>query len=358
MEKINAPGSYGGATASADMVRMLFTYLGHRKVDPKMLEKVSGIEQHRLKRRIPVSMVNRLWRAGRVACDDPDFGLHLGEALVHLGQSHLLFSVMRYSPTFSVALQKFFRYHSLMADIVQPRAVTLEDTVHCVLDRKFADLPLDRHHVEAAFAIIHGSLNSLSGTPVPLREVAFCHEKPASTEELSRVFKAPLRFNCPQERLVFRKAVLDQPIHSADQSYLSAHESLAEDLLNGLDGEGRFETKVTARVERTLLRGESPKIAHVAKELAVSVRKLQQSLQEEGVGFRGIINDTRKRLAKRYLRKPDATLCDVAFLLGFSEQSAFNHAFRRWTGQTPREYREAMRVDSGNEPGLGDILDS
>jgi hypothetical protein len=113
-----------------------------------------------------------------------------------------------------------------MADIVQPRAVTLKDTVHCVLDRKYADLPLERHHVEATFAIIHGSLKSLSGIPVPLQEVAFCHEKPPSTEELSRVFEAPLHFECPEERLVFRKAVLDQPIHSADQAYLSAHESL------------------------------------------------------------------------------------------------------------------------------------
>lgn len=351
MEKKTSPGSYRVATASADMVRMLFSYLGHRKVDPQMLERVSGIELHRLKRRIPVSMVNRLWRAGQVACNDPDFGLHLGEAFIHLAQGHLLFSVMRYSPTFRAALQKFFRYHSLMADSVQPRAVTVADTVHCVLDRKYPDLPLERHHVESTFAIIHGSLNSLSGTPVPLQEVAFCHDKPPSTEELSRVFNAPLRFECPEERLVFRKAVLEQPIHSADRAYLSAHESLAEDLLNGLDGEGRFERRVTARVERTLLKGESPKVAHVAKELAVSVRKLQQSLQDEGVSFRGIVNDTRKRLAKRYLRKPDTTLCDVAFLLGFSEQSAFNHAFRRWTGRTPREYREAMSVDSRNEPG-------
>jgi AraC-like DNA-binding protein len=346
MEKKSSPGSYHDATASADMVRMLFTYLEHRKIDPQMLERVSGIKLHGLKRRIPVSVVNRLWRTGQVACNDPDFGLHLGEAFVQLAQGHLLFSVMRYSPTFGVALEKFFRYHSLMADSVQPRAVTVADTVHCVLDRKYTDLPLERHHVESTFTIIYGSLKSLSGTPVPLTEVVFCHEKPSSTEELSRVFNAPLHFECPEERLVFQKAVLEKPIHSADQVYLSAHESLAEDLLNGLEGEGRFETRVTALVERTLLKGDPPKIAHVAKELAVSIRKLQQSLQNEGVSFREIVNDTRKRLAKRYLRKPDATLCDVAFLLGFSEQSAFNHAFRRWTGRTPREYREAMSVDS------------
>ena len=149
--------------------------------------------------------------------------------------------------------------------------------------------------------------------------------------------------------MVFEKKSLEQPIHSADPAYLSAHEALAGDLMNGLgDGEGAV-SKVTALVERTILRGHRPIIATVAGELALSVRKLQLTLQEEGTNFREVVNDARKRLAKRFLRQPDATLCDVAFLLGFSEQSAFNHAFMRWTGQTPRQYRERnMLLHKGN----------
>jgi len=340
MEEMNSPDPYHNAAASADMVRMLFTYLEHRNIDPEMLEEASGIDRRRMKQRIPVSTFNRLWRAAREAARDPDFGLHLGEAFIHLAQSHLLFSVMRYSPTFAVALQKFFRYHSLMADIVQPRAVTMGEMVHCLLDRKYPGLPLERHHVESTFAVIYGSLNSLSAANVPLKEVAFCHEKPSSTSELERIFGAPLYFKCSRERLVFRKDSLEQPIHSADPVYLSAHESLAGDLMKGFSTEGSVRPQVTAWVEKTILKGGQPRIATVAKDLAVSVRKLQLLLQEEGGSFRGIVNDTRKQLAKRFLGKPDTTLCDVAFLLGFSEQSAFNHAFRRWTGQTPREYRD------------------
>ncbi len=326
-------------------MRMLFTYLEYRKIDPEMLEEVSGIRRSRMKQRIPVTTVNRLWRAARAAANDPDFGLHLGEAFIHLAQSHLLFSVMRYSPTFAVALQKFFRYHSLMSDMVQPRAVTMGETVHCLLDRKYPELPLERHHAESTFAVIYGSLNSLSATKIPLMEAAFCHGKPSSTSELARVFEAPLRFGCSRERLVFRKDSLEQPIHSADPAYLSAHESLAGDLMKGLTTEGNITPKVTALVERTILMGGQPRIATISRDLAVSVRKLQLLLKEEGSSFREIVNDTRKRLAKRFLGKPDTTLCDVAFLLGFSEQSAFNHAFRRWTGQTPREYRETVGRD-------------
>ena len=332
--------SYGGATASADMVRMLFTYLEYRKIDTAMVERAAGIDRFQMERRIPVSTVNRLWQTAQKAANDPDFGLHLGEAFIHLAQGHLLFSVMRYSPTFDVALKKFFRYHNLMADIVQPRAVPVKDTVHCLLDRKYPALPLERHHVEGTFTIIHGSLNALSATTVPLKEVSFRHEKPASTAELERVFRAPLYFGCPEERLVFERKSLEQPIHSADAAYLSAHEALAGDLMKGLADGDAVVGKVTALVERTILKGHQPKIAPVAGELAFSVRKLQLLLQEEGTNFREVVNDARKHLAKRFLRQPDTTLCDVAFLLGFSEQSAFNHAFRRWTGQTPRQYRE------------------
>jgi len=338
MNKEVSPGAYRGATASADAVRMLFTYLEYRKIDPKMLEAASGIRRHQMKRRVPVTMVNRLWQAAQETAEDPDFGLHLGEAFVHLAQGHLLFSVMRYSSTFSAALGRFFRYHSLMADIVQPRAVKTGSSIHCLLERKYPELPLERHHAEATFTIIYGSLNSLSALKIPLKEVAFRHEKPASTVELERFFQAPLNFGCSEERLVFQKDDLEQPVHSADPVYLSAHESLAGDLLKGLDPEGAVKRKVRDLVEKFILRGEQPRIATIAGKLNISVRKLQLLLKEEGGSFREIVNDTRKRLAKRFLGKPETTLCDVAFLLGFSEQSAFNHAFRRWTGLTPGQY--------------------
>jgi AraC-like DNA-binding protein len=340
MNKQIMQGSYGGATASADMVRMLFTYLEFQKVDTGMLEAVAGIDRFQLDRRIPVTTVNRLWQAAREASGDPDFGVHLGEAFIHLAQGHLLFSVMRYSPTLGAALEKLFRFHCLMTDIVQPRAITENDTVHCLLNRKYPNLPLARQQVEATFTIIFGSLNVLSAKPFSLEEVAFCFERPASTAELKRVFDVPLSFGCREDRLVLRKESLEYPIRSADPAYLLAHESLAEDLMNGLSGGEEVASKVAGLVERTILKGEPPRIAVVARQLAVSVRKLQLSLQEEGINFRDIANHTRKRLAKRFLRQPNTTICDVAFLLGFSEQSAFNHAFRRWTGRTPRQYRE------------------
>ena len=96
-------------------------------------------------------------------------------------------------------------------------------------------------------------------------------------------------------------------------------------------------------VGEAIAKGAFPLLEDIAGKPAVSTRKLQAVLKEERTCFRKILNDIRRELALRYLRDPETSICDIAFLLGFSEQSAFNHAFRRWTGVTPRTYRKEQK---------------
>jgi AraC-like DNA-binding protein len=85
--------------------------------------------------------------------------------------------------------------------------------------------------------------------------------------------------------------------------------------------------------------GWRPKLARVAKKLAVSPRTLQRKLKENGMEFKKLTEDTRRRFALNYLRDRKHTLTEVAFLLGYSDVSAFNRAFKRWTATTPLDYR-------------------
>jgi len=82
-----------------------------------------------------------------------------------------------------------------------------------------------------------------------------------------------------------------------------------------------------------------PKLARVAKKMALSPRTLQRQLMEHAMNFKSLVDDTRRRLALSYLRDRKNCLTEVAFLLGYSELSAFNRAFKRWTGSTPLAYR-------------------
>jgi AraC-like DNA-binding protein len=81
------------------------------------------------------------------------------------------------------------------------------------------------------------------------------------------------------------------------------------------------------------------KLGGVAKKLAISPRSLQRRLEEYGTDFNALVSETRQRFAVEYLKNPGNTMTEVAFLLGYSEVSAFNRAFKRWTGTTPMQHR-------------------
>jgi len=86
----------------------------------------------------------------------------------------------------------------------------------------------------------------------------------------------------------------------------------------------------------TQLKGEAPTITMVASALAMRARNLQRGLAAEGTTFQVLLDDARHELAVRHLPEPNATVAKVAWLVGFSEPSAFHRAFRRWTGHSPR----------------------
>ena len=89
-----------------------------------------------------------------------------------------------------------------------------------------------------------------------------------------------------------------------------------------------------------------PTEAEVARELSLSRRSLQRRLSEFGLSFKAVVDATRHELALRYLDDPDKRVTEITFLLGFSEQSAFSRAFRRWQSQSPSAYRLARRSES------------
>ena len=80
----------------------------------------------------------------------------------------------------------------------------------------------------------------------------------------------------------------------------------------------------------------------VARRLALSERTLHRRLSDRGVSYKSLVETTRRHLGENLLRDGRYTVSEVAFLTGFSEQSAFNRAFKRWTGQTPTAFRKAV----------------
>ncbi|MGL6343843.1 MAG: helix-turn-helix transcriptional regulator [Waterburya sp.] len=105
-----------------------------------------------------------------------------------------------------------------------------------------------------------------------------------------------------------------------------------------LNKSDRYTQKVVQAIIQQL-KGELPTIEAIAHQLAISTRQLQRELKRESTSFQQLLDKTRQELALRHLKNPATLIHDIAFLLGFSEPSAFHRAFKRWTGKTPRQHR-------------------
>ena len=106
-------------------------------------------------------------------------------------------------------------------------------------------------------------------------------------------------------------------------------------------------TSLRSAVERVLpqlLPHAKASASNVAQKLAISRRTLSRKLREENVAFAEIMEETREALAKRYLAERDLPVSEIAWLLGYGEVSSFTHAFKRWTGTTPRQFRLTPRA--------------
>ena len=97
-------------------------------------------------------------------------------------------------------------------------------------------------------------------------------------------------------------------------------------------------TRCKAHLLEHLTSGE-PTERGLAEAVGLSRRTLQRRLAEHGITYKRLVDETREALARRYLENPQRSLTEITFLLGFSEQSAFTRAFRRWHGESPSDYR-------------------
>ena len=133
---------------------------------------------------------------------------------------------------------------------------------------------------------------------------------------------------------------LDLPVRGADPHLLALVTGHAEAAL--AKAGQRAARRPAGRVERVVLealpRG-TPTLGAVAEALGIGERTLARRLAGEGASFRRIVDELRRDMATGYLADPELSLAQIAYLLGYAEQSAFTSAFRRWTGRSPRRFR-------------------
>ena len=138
--------------------------------------------------------------------------------------------------------------------------------------------------------------------------------------------------------MVFRDEDLALPLARADAQLGELLRGLAEDALKKRTVAESPLDNVRRILAEELQRGV-PSLDVVASRLATSERTLRRRLEGEGTTFRALLDETRAELARVYVADARMPLAEVAFMLGFSEPSAFHRAFKRWTKTTPAAFR-------------------
>jgi len=198
---------------------------------------------------------------------------------------------------------------------------------------------------EATLASITAISREVSSRPFRPQAVYLKHEAPSDKGGHEAYFQCPVHFGSDKDALLVSRQTLLTPNKLGDASIVQFFDTHLEAEVGKLEDTASLERLVLDRVSRALS-GGVPALSEVARELGMSGRTLQRRLSEEGRSFQSLVDESRRRLALRLLRQRDpVSLTEVTFMTGFSDQSAFTRAFRRWTGQTPGAFRAASAED-------------
>ena len=283
-----------------------------------------------------------MWAYAAKTYADPSFPIRLA-SFWEPDDVGALGLAMRTAPTLGAAWDRFVHYQALffpmpMWERRTDGALVRFSLVWCP--------PLEPLALRVSLEFLVGIFATLSarlvGERVALSEVAFRHEAPsASLPTHAEALGVVPQFGASWTGLVLSSRELERPVLRRDPvvSELVIGELEA---LRGreLPSDARLLVEQLRTTVRAQLPDGPPPIDRVARTLGMSERTLRRRLRELDTTYADVVEQTREHVARELLRGSPHSLAEVAYLLGFSEPSAFHRAFKRWTGLTPTEFRQ------------------
>jgi AraC-like DNA-binding protein len=283
--------------------------------------------------RIPLAAVARLWRSLAKHVSDPAFGLRLG-AETRVREFGLVGYTMAFSSTVGSALRRLSHHSRIMSDSLVVALETEGEATWLRIDVQAALRAL-RPAADARLAAVLAACREIAAAPIAPLMVQLPYRRPTDVKDYETFFAAPLEFGALATAFLLRNEDLARVVAVADPTLTGYLDRLAEQALGS-------ERTVRDRVRRVLwseLTEAVPSLDRVASTLGVSARTLQRQLREEGTSFAGVLTELRREMAPALLRDGRLAVSEVAFLLGYEDPSAFQRAFRRWFGRSPRAFR-------------------
>lgn len=330
--------------------RALITACGRLGLDTEALLLAAELDRQTLEdpdARIEARQASALWAKAYELSKDPVLSLHAAEACP-VGAYKVIDYMAFSASTVGEAFRNSARYFKLINTAIRLPIDESGDPITFDVVDETGPEGVSRPYAEYCLAVFVLHVRGATGVSVPLRRVSFVHRPPQDLSEHERIFGCPVRFGAEHNRMYIDRGTWQTRTNRGNPGVLQVLTEHAELLLQRLPrGPDLVERVRRAIGER--LRGGEASIESVARELGTSARSLQRHLRELGSSYNELADEVRAATARLYLEQPDIAIAEVAYLLGFSDQSTFNRAFKRWTGSTPARSRELLRGGGSTE---------
>jgi AraC-like DNA-binding protein len=323
--------------ASGGLVRLAYARALKEELDVGALLKKAGLtEKHvdhsatRLSVKSQIAFLNLV----AAALKDELLGFHLAQHF-DLREIGLLYYVMASSDTLGDALERAARYIRIVNEGVH---LEYRESKYLAVTFEYVGVVRhqDRHQIEFFMACLIRLVRQLSGSKLLPDRVRVTHHRTDVDSTLRSFFGCEVAFGSSMDEITFSSAIEPVPLASADP-FLNA-------LLIAQCDQTRTDRLRPATLRISVENEIAPLLPHgkaqapaIARKLGMSQRTLARRLASEGLSFTAILDGLRRELAKHYLSEADLPITTIAWLLGYREVSAFTHAFKRWTGKTPKQ---------------------
>jgi AraC-like DNA-binding protein len=293
---------------------------------------------------LPTRQINLLFELGAEEVDDPAFGLRVA-AQVHSGSFHALGYWLFSSPSLGVFCTRLHDFFELHSDNVKHEIQDIGDA--CRLLVVPTNPEITPHAYEAWLGSLVFFCRMLQRPNFCPQRVYFRHSlTAASLKKHQQFFRCSIDTNAQHYALEFYNEDMRVALRPSTFSLARRNEELVIEYLSRLHREDTV-SRTQAVMVKLLPLGQCSR-ARVAHELCLTPRTLHNRLRAHGATYQSTLDAVRQRLALAYIASPDLPMMEVASYLGFTSNASFTHAFRRWTGCSPTEFRTQItqQIDS------------
>lgn len=331
---------WGEVASHLGIAQTMAATLSKYGLDPDPLFTEAGLPtlaEFKPQDRLDALKMQQVWRKGEALTGDPAFGLMFADTLKAGAFQGLGFACVT-SDTLLDALERVAKYYRLISSQGEVIVETTDMTMlwYKIPAPKGAGAPAS---LDGALGTILKICRLASGDEFAGRRVELQRPHPGNTSAFEAFFKCSVDFDAEENRIWFDSAVLKQPLPMANQELARANDQVVIDYLARCS-EPQLVSKIRGIVIEALPTGV-PNQAEIAGHVHQSLRTFQRRLKDEGYTFRQLVEEIRQDLAVSYLKEAGKSIGEVTYLLGYTEPTNFTRSFKRWTGLSPLEYRQA-----------------